>query len=1416
MGRLSKAYQIGKQTDKRVGFLDAYELVDSYRLLDEINALDPQMREKSDGQLRNYTSQFKQRLSDGETLNELLPEAYAVVREAARRIYGENGDSPEGSARADPEKCKEIFGTDPDGKTLDDAVAKFGRHYDVQVVGGIELHNGNVAEMYTGEGKTLVATMPAYLNALTGEGVHVITTDDYLARRDAKWMAPLFNFLGMSVGARYEANGDQNGAEVYLPGETEKNQPERALRKEAYDCDITYGTVSRMVFDHLTDKSAQKPEERVQRGHNFALIDEVDLVLLDKANIPHILGGQEPLTHRETELVYTADAVARELIRGQERLTGERKDTPKDLENFYMVDEKRNLVCIDETGFKWMENNLEGLLFGKYDSADVELIDYVTKALQAHILYEKDRQYQMVRDPRTEADDTVNLIYKIAEKLISAQKDSGSRLKRNMLYDIDKKGNTAKLTKKGIAWIRKNAEMFREYARDTVWVDEPTEDEVEGKISPLANLKQGDKALDMLNFALTYCALYGGNKPSDKVILVNESTGKPMPNNRYKDGLHEAIEAKEGVNLGLKGPTLGTITTPFYFANYKKRAGMTGTAVEARKEFADVYGMKVVPIPTNKPVMREDHPDVICGSKRAKFEAIADEVERVHETGRPVLVGTTSIEDSKYLARILEGRGLKKTERAQGKLRQIITNSDTNESIILRESDDYSVIEEGNFEVLNAEKKHMAAESEIIEKAGRKGAITIATNMAGRGADIAVEEGTGGLYVIGAERHFAGRIDNQLRGRTGRQGDPGDSRFFTSIDDRLYKHVPECIRNAFVRLYGANSVAESRHYTKKMGKAQENAAKNAASRRKKMFEYDSVLDRQRSALYEIRDSILDGEDANEYLLNSIENIVTQIVENAEKDAQRIVHPMKGFARLPKEFVERGFTGRAWAPERQYYEAEECQMVHLDEVRDFFVERQISSIFGIDVNIRHGCYAEDTVKKVCEIVEGEYLSAVRSQGESFSEFEKDFLLKNMDAYWSAHLDELERLLPGMRLRAFAGRKPIHEYLRESSKEFATFMNHISGLAIAMATQKARIDGEIKKIQETDIQEYLLGALDNLVSPTIRAAEEKASLLSEPEITDILEDPSFREWYSSRFSKSDFTADDVAEDDFRDYFLEREMNRQFIGDIRVPVYTEDLANDVVAQLMKAYNGECENHGKDTFENSTRNTMIIQLEEAYGPSQIAVLNKMLKASLNGGLFAEKSNDFDLAHAVNDVYKKAGKKSGEIFEIVEDLALAEMHEQMKGARAEDFEAHPEAQAFYSASMERGGEAKKRLDDADRRALRAAREFRNAYEGKTTVSQSDVRNFLFEQELKRRYFVDLSVEGIDEEYITDEITEQLEKIWNERERKTEENGKVIDPLEYLIHPGNTTDKILTDAVRHAMLSAIGRKLKPSFFMALQ
>lgn len=1401
-----EALKLNRQTDSRIRYGDSYRLVNSYRILDEINGLEEDMKKLDNGELKNYTSRFKERLEEGEELDSLLPEAFAVVREAARRIYGDNGESVDGSTRADHEKCMEIFGTEPNGKTLDDAVAKFGRHYDVQLIGGIELHKGNVAEMYTGEGKTLVASLPAYLNALTGEGVHIVTTNDYLARRDAKWMAPLFNFLGLSVGVRYEENGEQNSAETYVPGRTQKNKASKSKRKTAYDCDITYGTVSRFIFDHLNDNSVKTAEEKVQRGYNFALIDEVDHVLLDKANIPHIVAGEEKLTEKEATLLYTADWIARELTGKQKRLTGDKKDTPEDIVNFYTVDDKRNKVCIDEKGFEWMENNLEGLLFGKYDSADIELVGYVANALKAHTLYKSDKQYTMGKV--NEISQEEKLVYRIADGLAAAQKKL--RGKRNKLYEIEKRTNTIQITKKGIDWIRKNVGEFTNYIESLSENFNNPEDWVKDKINALVDIRDGDKTIDLMNIALRSQVLYNGNMLTDKAVIIDKSTGRPLPNNRWKGGLHEAIEVKEGVYLGNKGTTSGKITTPFFFENYQKIAGMTGTAVEARGEFGEVYGMNVIPIPTNKPVIREDHPDIVCGSKKAKFENIADEIERIHATGRPVLVGTKSIRDSEELAKVLERRGLKRTEREHG---QIVTKGEpeTGQTLVRMASESYEVIEEGDFEILNAKKQYLASEAQIIEKAGRVGAITIATDMAGRGTDISIEEGSKGLYVIGTDRHFSGRIDNQLKGRAGRQGDPGDSRFYTSIEDDLYKYLPDWIKSKFLWALGENGAVESSFYSKRMISAQKITAENDSHRRKSLFEYDEILDKQRRVLYEIRDKILEKGNVRDYLLGNLENVVSQIVEKSSEEADALASVFTGSVahyNLPEEFIKNGFS--EWYEEKNGYNPEN-EMIWKEEIRDFLVERQVNSIFGTNVDLK---YAENAVKKICEVVEGEYLSAVTKYGDELDSFEQKFLLENMDAYWSNHLDELDRMLPGIKLR----KKPIFEYLKESSKNFNTFMNHTSGLAIAMIMQKASVMDEVSKIESTDnIQEYLLGALGNLVSPTIEGTEEKVCLLSEPEITDILEDPSFREWYSLRFTQDNFDAEDVVDDDLANYFLERELNRQFMGDIKVPIYVDDLTGSIVSQLMKVYEKSAEAHGTEVLGNSVKNVIIKSLSENYGAREISRVDKILKAALEGNLLAETSADIDLYHIVDDTYERAKKKSKEVFSAVHDLASAEMYEQMKKSRAEEFDDHPEAQAFYQAAIVRGEESKERLKSADRKVLRAAKDFREAYEGNSVISDSDIRDFLFEQELKRKFHIEVNAETANKHSTVEEVTKELEKIWKERERTIiEENGALFDSLDYLLQPGKVLEEIMRDALKQATFGAIGKKIVPSFLLSLK
>ena len=628
------------------------ELKRIYPIVDRIEALAPAMEALSDEELKGKTKEFKDRLNEGETLDDILPEAYAVVREAAWRSIGM-------------------------------------RHYRVQLIGGIILHQGRIAEMRTGEGKTLVSTLPAYLNALSGKGVHIVTVNDYLAKRDAEWMGKVHEFLGLTVG-------------VILNGMDNKE------RRAAYDCDITYVTNNELGFDYLRDNMVIYKEQLVQRGLNFAIIDEVDSVLIDEARTPLIISGQ---SGKSTKLYEACDILARQLERGEasgefskmNAIMGEDIEETGD----FIVNEKEKAINLTEDGVKKVEKffHIENLA----DPENLEIQHNIILALRAHNLMFKDQDYVV------------------------------------------------------------NAE--------------------------------------------------------GEVMIVDEFTGRIMPGRRYSDGLHQAIEAKEHVKVRRESKTLATITFQNLFNKFEKKSGMTGTALTEEKEFRDIYGMDVIEIPTNKPVQRKDLEDAVYKTKAEKYHAVVEEVKRAHATGQPVLVGTITIEVSELLSGMLKKEGIKHN-------------------------------------VLNA--KYHEQEAEIVADAGVHGAVTIATNMAGRGTDIKLDEdarAAGGLKIIGTERHESRRIDNQLRGRSGRQGDPGESRFYISLEDDLLRLFGS---DRLMGAFNALGVADGEQLEHKMlsnaiETAQKKLETNNFGIRKNLLEYDQVMNEQREIIYGERRRVLDGE-----------------------------------------------------------------------------------------------------------------------------------------------------------------------------------------------------------------------------------------------------------------------------------------------------------------------------------------------------------------------------------------------------------------------------------------------------------------------------------------------------------------------------------------------------------------------------
>jgi len=738
--------------------------------VEQINALEPEISRLSDEALKNKTAEFRQRLDRGETLDELLPEAFAVVRETARRVLNM-------------------------------------RHFDVQLMGGIVLHQGRIAEMKTGEGKTLVATLPAYLNALPGKGVHIVTVNDYLARRDSEWMGQIYRFLGMEVG-------------LIVHGLS------AAERKQAYAADVTYGTNNEFGFDYLRDNMALSLEQVVQRELNYAIVDEVDSILIDEARTPLIISGQ---ADKPTHLYYTMARIVPKLKAGED----------------YTVDEKARVVTLTEQGIARVEKMLgvENL----YDDANTELSHHVNNALKAHVLMKRDRDY-VVKD--------------------------------------------------------------------------------------------------------------------GQVIIVDEFTGRLMYGRRYSEGLHQAIEAKEGVKIERESQTLATITFQNYFRMYKKLAGMTGTAKTEEEEFIKIYGMDVVVIPTNKPMIRIDYPDVVYRTEKGKFEAVIKEIEECYRIGRPVLVGTVSIEKSEMLSEALKKRGIP-------------------------------------HQVLNA--KYHELEAEIIAKAGQKGQVTIATNMAGRGTDIVLGEGVkelGGLHVIGTERHEARRIDNQLRGRAGRQGDPGSSRFYISLEDDL------------MRLFGSDNIAG---LMDKLGmddttpidhplisKSIESAQKKVEARnfeiRKHVLQYDDVMNQQREVIYAQRRRVLEGENLKDSVLDMIDTVIDRTIDRFSVESE---YPEEWDLPALLQYAEQTFLpGHNLTPE-------DLVKMEKEEIRELFHQK---------------------ARELYEAREQEIGAATMRQ------LERMIILRVVDAKWMDHIDAMDQLRQGIGLRAYGQRDPLVEYRYEGYEMF----------------------------------------------------------------------------------------------------------------------------------------------------------------------------------------------------------------------------------------------------------------------------------------------------------------------------------------------------------------------------------------------
>ncbi len=732
----------------------------------QINPLEDGLKKLSDSSLANKTNEFKARLAKGETLDDILPEAFAVVREASRRVLGM-------------------------------------RHFDVQLIGGIVLHRGNIAEMCTGEGKTLVATAPVYLNALEGKGVHVITVNDYLAKRDSEWMGQVYKFLGLSVGLIVHDLDFQQ-------------------RKIAYNSDITYGTNNEFGFDYLRDNMVTSLDQMVQRPLHYCLIDEVDSILIDEARTPLIISGPG---QKSTDNYYVMAKLVPHLKKDED----------------YTIDEKQKTVAPTEAGVAKMEKMLH--LENLYDAENLELNHLFVQALRAQTMMQRDKDY-VVKD--------------------------------------------------------------------------------------------------------------------GEVVIVDEFTGRLMYGRRYSDGLHQAIEAKEGLEVQRESQTLATITFQNYFRMYDKLAGMTGTAKTEEQEFIKIYGLPVIQIPTNKPIQRKDLPDVVFKTKRGKYRAVVKEVERRHATGQPILIGTTSIEQSEELSHMLDGAKIPHS-------------------------------------VLNA--KYHEKEAAIVALAGQKGAVTIATNMAGRGTDIQLGDGVaelGGLAIIGTERHESRRIDNQLRGRAGRQGDPGSSQFFLSLEDDLLRIFGGDNIKKFMEKMGLDEdePINSRMVSNAIQKAQKRVEARNFDIRKYVLEYDDVMNQQRKVVYEQRRRILEGENMKDQVLRMVDTII-------EKGMQTYADPKL----YPEEW---DFAGLLKYSEKYFLAPGE---IKLEEIEDMSREE-----------------VEDKLKTIAHET---YESREKSIGSSMMrELEKAVMLKVVDSKWMEHLDDMDMLKEGIGLRSYGQRNPIVEYKVEA--------------------------------------------------------------------------------------------------------------------------------------------------------------------------------------------------------------------------------------------------------------------------------------------------------------------------------------------------------------------------------------------------
>ena len=771
---------VGTRNDRELKRIQGY--------VDRTNGLEDQVKALSDDALKAKTAELKEKVKQGASLEEILPEAFAVVREASQRTLGM-------------------------------------RHFDAQLIGGVVLHEGKIAEMKTGEGKTLAATLPVYLNAMTGKGVHIVTVNDYLAKRDCEWMGAIYNFLGLSVGTIYH------------------DMPEDE-RKQAYDSDVTYGTNNEFGFDYLRDNMKFSEDQFVQRPLHYAIVDEVDSILIDESRTPLIISGP---AEESTDKYYQVNNLIPKLEK----------------EKHYQVEEKTKSSTLTEEGIVYLEGLLK--VENLYDPGNIEMLHCSQQALKAHTAF------------KNEVDYVVN---------------------------------------------------------------------------------------------------------DGQVVIIDEFTGRMMSGRRYSDGLHQALEAKEAVKIENENQTLASITFQNYFRMYEKLSGMTGTADTEAQEFSSIYKLEVVVVPTNQPMIREDCPDVIYRTEKEKFEAIIDEIRELNSEGRPVLVGTISIERSERLSRILKKYGIKHN-------------------------------------VLNA--KHHEKEAEIIAEAGQNRAVTIATNMAGRGTDIVLGDGVpelGGLHILGTERHESRRIDNQLRGRSGRQGDMGSSRFYLSLEDDLLRIFGSERVSGIMAKLGMEEGQPIEHnmVSKAVANAQKKVEAHNFDIRKHLLEYDDVMNRQREVFYALRRDIIEGENQKEILLDMAEQLTDGLLENI---APEKIYPEEWDIPALNESLERQFS------------------VGVEKINDGELEINGKTRLSLEQCNReklHDAIMETVVDVYNHKIEGIELGVMRH-------LEKSIMLQIVDNLWKDHLLGMDHLKEGIGLRGYAQKNPLTEYKKEGFEMFQYMMNRI---------------------------------------------------------------------------------------------------------------------------------------------------------------------------------------------------------------------------------------------------------------------------------------------------------------------------------------------------------------------------------------